>query len=146
MHLDRDDLGWSNDTIVLADGSRFQVKENKEILTIRGIIPGEYVVNAHMFTKRRREPTEVTIKLEKLNPLVKILAIKKVILYQAGEEQTGFRFTLNPQGDVTELKLDMPKAIAAPNLGFNTATGQPYDNPENPENEYNQENHEDYND
>lgn len=132
MHLDRDDLGWSNDTIVLADGTRYQVNENKEILTIRGIIPGEYVVNAHMFGKRIPEVTEVTIKLEKLNPQVKTLAIKKVKLYQSGEEQTAFRFTLNPRGDVIELKTDMPKPIAAKSLGFNTSTGQPYNYEEEP--------------
>ena len=45
MHLDKDDLGKTNDTIVNADGTRSTVLINREVVTIRGILPGEYAVS-----------------------------------------------------------------------------------------------------
>jgi len=47
MHLDRDDLGHRNDTINTPNGP-IEYKENREIVTLRGFVPGEYVVNVHM--------------------------------------------------------------------------------------------------
>ena len=46
MHLDKDDLGTRNDTIVNADGTESTVEINREVVTIRGIMPGEYIINA----------------------------------------------------------------------------------------------------
>ena len=44
MHLDRDDRGNFKDTIVL-DGEKINNPINQETVTLRGIMPGEYVVN-----------------------------------------------------------------------------------------------------
>ena len=52
MHLDKDDLGAMNDTVVNADGSISTVKINREVVTIRGIIKGEYVINGHYYSLR----------------------------------------------------------------------------------------------
>ena len=52
MHLDKDDLGKANDTIVNADGSRSTVMINREVVTIRGISPGEFIINAHYYSTR----------------------------------------------------------------------------------------------
>ena len=52
MHLDKDDLGKTNDTIVNADGSRSTVMINREVVTIRGITPGEFIINAHYYSTR----------------------------------------------------------------------------------------------
>ena len=48
MHLDRDDRGMSNDTIVV-NGKTIVNPLNQEVVTIRGIAPGEYVVNANYY-------------------------------------------------------------------------------------------------
>ena len=48
MHLDRDDLGKRNDEVVTAAGT-ILFPENREIVTLRGIVPGEYVVNVHCY-------------------------------------------------------------------------------------------------
>ena len=50
MHLDRDDVGFSSDRIQTSFGV-VEYKENREIVSLRGIVPGEYVVNVHMYTK-----------------------------------------------------------------------------------------------
>jgi len=103
MHLDRDDLGKRSDTIRTADGTVFTVKENQEIVTIRGIIPGEYVVNVHMYYDRSPAvPTPVTVKLEKLNPQVDLITAGKVLLERTADEKTAFRFVIDGSGAVTD--------------------------------------------
>lgn len=102
MHLDRDDLGRRSDTIKTADGQIFQVPENREIVTIRGIIPGEYVVNVHLYLARETTAsTPVTVQLEKLNPQVVLITKNTIELEKSGDERTAFRFTIDEKGDVT---------------------------------------------
>jgi hypothetical protein len=103
MHLDRDDLGKRSDTIRTADGKVYTVKENQEIVTIRGIIPGEYVVNVHMYLDREKDvPTEVSVKVEKLNPQVRIVTANKVMLGNTADEKTAVRFVIDAEGGVTD--------------------------------------------
>ena len=125
LHLDRDDLGPKNDTVLLPDGTRYEVKENREIVTIRGIIPGEYTVNVHMYLRKDKDKeTPVTIKIEKLNPSVKMITIKEVILGPNGDEKTAFRFKLDKEGDVLSIN-DLQKELA---VGQNLSAPQPFDN------------------
>ena len=103
MHLDRDDLGNRNDTIQTPLGPVVH-PENKEIITLRGFIAGEYIVNVHMYQKRDNSPsTEVIVQLDKVNPLFKTIVIKKISLFKNGDEKTAFRFILNKEGDVSEV-------------------------------------------
>lgn len=99
MHLDRDDLGSKNDTITLPNGKKFEYRENREVVSIRGIVPGEYIFNIHMFLKREPYACPVTIKLEKMNPF-KTIIVKEVSLLDGGDEKTVFRFKVNNMGDV----------------------------------------------
>lgn len=100
MHLDRDDLGTKNDMLVLPNGTKFEYKENREIVNLRGILPGEYIVNVHMFTKRTGTTSNtVSVKLEKMNPY-KMVVAKDVVLENGGDEKTVFRFKINKDGDV----------------------------------------------
>ena len=54
MHLDRDDLGTINDTQFVPGIGSVNYPYNREITTIRGIMPGEYVFNVHLYRKRRK--------------------------------------------------------------------------------------------
>ena len=102
MHLDRDDLGHRNDSIDTEWGV-IEFKDNREIVTIRGTVPGEYVVNVHMYMKRSAVvEVPVTIQLDKINPYSTV-TIKEVILRISGDEGTAFRFTLNKDGDVIDI-------------------------------------------
>ena len=98
MHLDRDDTGVAFDTISTSFGI-VEYKENREMVSIRGYVPGEYVVNVHMFTKREDAETPVTIILEKINPY-RVVTGRNVVLVKVGEEKTAFRFTVNDEGKV----------------------------------------------
>lgn len=143
MHLDRDDLGKRNDRVILQDGRLIEISENREIVTIRGIIPGEYVVNVHMYRRPSQQdynpdtdgeildepnPTPVTIRLDKLNPRVKLIAQKEVTLENNGDEKTAFRFTLDKDGDVTSTT-DLFKSLTK-SLGSSIGDNYEYNNEE----------------
>ena len=112
MHLDRDDTGLSFDTISTSFGL-VEYKENREMVTIRGYVPGEYVVNVHMYTKREDKETPVTIILEKINPY-KVVTGRNVVLKLKGDEKTAFRFTVNDEGKVIQTN-QLEKGLAKRN-------------------------------
>ena len=109
MHLDKDDLGQLNDTIRFPDGSTQVIHLNREVVTLRGWVEGEYTINAHMYNKRDRShpsdansyghPTNVKVEMLRINPY-KILFEEKFILTHRGEEVTIRRVTLNKDGDI----------------------------------------------
>ena len=109
MHLDKDDLGQLNDTIRFPDGSTQVIHLNREVVTLRGWVAGEYTINAHMYNKRDRthpsdansygHPTNVKVEMLRINPY-KILFEEKFILTHRGEEVTIRRVTLNKDGDI----------------------------------------------
>lgn len=102
LHLDKDDLGQSNDRVVLADGTTKTIFLNREVMTIRGIVPGEYIVNNHLYSMKgtqQKGPIEVTTKVIKLNPFGEIHA-GQVTLTTHGQEETIIRFTIDPSGYV----------------------------------------------
>ena len=111
MHLDRDDVGFRSDRIDTAAGI-VEFKENREIVTLRGTLAGEYVVNVHMYTKRSGEgPTPVAIRLEKLTPF-KIAAVRELTLMANSDEKTAFRFVLNDKGEVVDVN-HLEKSLAS---------------------------------
>lgn len=110
MHLDRDDVGNKNDVINLPDGRTFHYKENREVINLRGIVPGEYVINVHMFAKRDPNGTKVNVKLEKMNPY-KVVYVRDVNLVNNGDEITVVRFKVNKEGDVINLSDGPPRTL-----------------------------------
>jgi len=108
MHLDRDDLGKRNDEVVTAAGT-ILFPENREIVTLRGIVPGEYVVNVHCYFKVAADPVPVTIQIDKINPYSVVLR-ETVDLANKGEEITVTRFSVNSKGEVTNIN-KLPKKL-----------------------------------
>ena len=106
MHLDRDDLGKRNDEVVTAAGT-ILFPENREIVTLRGIVPGEYVVNVHCYFKVAVDPVPVTVQIDKINPYSVVLR-ETVDLANKGEEITVTRFSVNSKGEVTNIN-KLPK-------------------------------------
>ena len=54
-HLDKDDLGYVNDIVMNMDGTIMKVNINREVVTIRGIVPGEHIINVHYYSTRQTE-------------------------------------------------------------------------------------------
>lgn len=108
MHLDKDDLGAINDTVMNADGSKSTVSINREVVTIRGIIKGEYIINGHYYSERRHRlindsgvspPVTVRVELHKVNPYT-ILWVGEKMFIDRGQEETFVRFRLDKDGKV----------------------------------------------
>ena len=106
MHLDKDDLGAMNDTVVNADGSISTVKINREVVTIRGIIKGEYVVNGHYYSLRsydkinpKKPVVTVRVELHKVNPY-SIMWVGEKEFTHRGQEETFLRFRLDKDGNI----------------------------------------------
>ena len=121
MYLDKDDLGYANDIVKNIDGTITKVNINREVVTIRGIIPGEYIINAHYYSARKWAGQTLTTNMndggiyevEKGKPSGKKLTVKielhKVDPYKIwwvgektftrrGQEETFVRFILDPDG------------------------------------------------
>jgi hypothetical protein len=103
MHLDRDDLGSSNDTITLSDGRQVTSAMNQEIVTIRGFIAGEWTVNIHYYAYRQsggeasatvnQLTAPITVELIRVNPY-KQKGLIRFNLIKPGQEKTAFNFTV----------------------------------------------------
>lgn len=100
MVLDRDDRGGIND-FVMVNGEKVRTATRQELVTIRGIIAGEYTVNVYHFSALTKQAVPVTVTVQKLNPVAKIIAKETVDAGQWGVEQTAVRFTLNAKGELT---------------------------------------------
>jgi hypothetical protein len=109
LHLDRDDRGVVNDTIMI-DGEEVVYPINQEIVTIRGILPGEYIVNLYYYNAAEPRPVEALVKVEKVNPSLETVFVERVIMERQDEEKTVVRFTLNRRGDVESINR-LPKSL-----------------------------------
>ena len=106
MHLDKDDLGAMNDSVVNADGTISTVKINREVVTIRGIIKGEYVINGHYYSLRsydkikpKKPAITVRVELHKVNPY-SIMWVGEKEFTHRGQEETFLRFRLDKDGNI----------------------------------------------
>jgi hypothetical protein len=120
MHLDHDDRGSGRERITV-NGRTIQNPLNQEIVTIRGIVPGEYVVNAHEFVANSSEKVPVSVKIEKLNPTASVVFYGTHDFDHKGQEETFARFTLDDEckvGDVaTAPPVSLVKAVRRPASG-----------------------------
>jgi hypothetical protein len=107
MHLERDDRGNFKDT-VLVNGSEVTNPLNQEIVAVRGLEDGQYVVNVVHYIANSG-PIPVQVKVEKLNPTVKVIYYQTLQLKGTGDEQTAVRFTLKGQ-DVLDVNTT-PKSL-----------------------------------
>lgn len=110
LHLDRDDRGKLNDTIVVA-GEEIENPLNQEVVTLRGVIRGEYTANLHYYASASKEPVDVDIRLDKVNPTLKVVYYGKVRLDQQDDEKTAVRFRVNADGEVSNVHFTPRKLV-----------------------------------
>ena len=107
MVLDRDDRGESNNSIVV-NGKRIVTQFRQEVVTIRGVVPGEYVVNAHYYESKDAQasdpkagqPVDVTLSVVKVNPRAEVVFNGQHRLAKRGDEATLVRFSVRADGSV----------------------------------------------
>lgn len=101
LHLDRDDLGNSNDTLTVA-GETIVNKVNREFVTIRGIVPGDYFLSIHLYSlKTASLPIVVNVSVMDVNPY-KEAYILQVQLDEQGQELILPGFTIDSKGAITK--------------------------------------------
>ena len=100
MHLDRDDRGLSNDSIVV-NGQQVVNPLNQEVVTRRGFAPGEYVVNVFYYDSKDGQPVPVNVSVVKVNPRAEVVFYGTVNLPRKGDEATAVRFSVDRDGRVT---------------------------------------------
>ncbi len=109
LHLDRDDRGLVNDTITI-NGEEIQNPLNQEVVTIRGVVKGEYVVNLHYYATKTQKPVDVNIRLVKVNPALEIIYYGTVTMSKLGDEKTALRFKIGRDGQISGLNF-LPKKL-----------------------------------
>ena len=102
MVIDRDDRGGLND-FIMVNGQKVSSPIRQEIVSVRGIVAGEYTVNIYHFAALTGKPVPVTVKVEKLNPKVQVVHYDTIELDHGGEEKTAVRFVIDKAGNVTEV-------------------------------------------
>ncbi len=99
LHLDRDDRGDLNDTVMI-NGEKVVHPINQEVVTIRGIISGEYIVNLHYYESNSKLPVKASVKIEKVNPVLRLVYIDQLLLDKVDDEKTVLRFELDGEGNI----------------------------------------------
>lgn len=116
MFLDRDDLGWTNDKLITAAGEESFVAENKEYMTIRGKIPGEYVFAVHLYGCRlggtqysqlaSKVDLPIVAELFRINPQFIRISEKKLTIENIWDRKMIFRFTIDKNGAILNMSDD----------------------------------------
>jgi hypothetical protein len=109
LTLDRDDRGGANDFILVND-RKIPSPIREEIVTVRGIVPGEYTVNVSHFQATTGQPVEATVKVQKLNPTAQVIFDDKVMVDHTGDEKTAVRFKVDAEGKVIDV-FQRPKSL-----------------------------------
>lgn len=120
--LERDDLGAINDFYTDGAGERKLTLINREVMTIRAIVPGRYVVSAHVYAAHSQItdatdggktwpanpplPYPVTLEVIKLNPRFTEVAKSTVQLTERGQEAVFVAFDVDAEGNVTQFELN----------------------------------------
>jgi hypothetical protein len=110
MMLDRDDRGGANDFIIV-NGKKITSPIRQETVSIRGIVAGEYIVNINDYLSTTGKPVPVSVKVEKVNPVVQVISYDTLTLERGGQEKTAVRFTIGADGEVTDVNHDEKSLI-----------------------------------
>jgi hypothetical protein len=111
LTLDRDDRGGANDFIII-NGRKLPSPIREEIVTVRGVVAGEYTVNISHFQATTGQPVEAKVKVQKLNPTAQIVFDDKILVDHTGDEKTALRFKIDAEGKVVDVHR-RPKSLLA---------------------------------
>jgi hypothetical protein len=111
MHLDRDDRGMANDTLVI-NGQTVVNPLNQEVVTLRGYAPGEYTVNLFYYDSKNGKSVDVNVSVVKVNPRAEVVFYGSTTLARKGEEATAVRFEVDREGRVSNVNT-LPKKLVS---------------------------------
>lgn len=102
IHLDRDDRGNINDVLNI-NGQTIQNPLNQEVVTIRGTVVGEYVVNIFYYASEDNKPVPVKVRVDKVNPQLEVVYYDTLTMEKVGDEKTAVRFTIDANGSIVNI-------------------------------------------
>lgn len=104
MNLERDDLGVSNDRIRI-DGIEQIVKINREVINIRGVVPGSFYpsVHAYSWSEKGDDTLKVKVTVIDINPSYKEVYTLEVELAGKGDVQRLPGFVITKDGEVGDV-------------------------------------------
>src|SRR6201987_2423896 len=100
--LDPDNRGGAND-LILVNGRKISSPIREEIVTVRGIVAGEYTINVSHFQALTNTPVVAKVKVQKLNPAAQVIYDNIVTVDHTGDEKTAVRFTIDAAGKVIDV-------------------------------------------
>ena len=77
---------------------------------MRGVVPGEYTVNVHYYDSKDGQAVDANVSVMKVNPRAEVVFYGTVTLARKGDEVTAVRFTVLPDGSVTNIN-NLPKTL-----------------------------------
>tara|TARA_R110000796_G_scaffold150037_1_gene266840 strand:+ start:647 stop:1315 length:669 start_codon:yes stop_codon:yes gene_type:complete len=120
MHLEKDDLGYSNDVYVKRNKEQI-IHLNREVLTLRGTVQGEYEVMAHVYSRkftikdgkpRQDLPGIIEITVIKINPYsetyfarvpyIETAQTLSLVRFNIGEDHAYLGHNNNPSDFITK--------------------------------------------
>lgn len=113
LNLERDDLGSKNNSAQI-EGKIVTVVTNEELVSIRGFKPGEYVINAHLYSANSNAnphpvaPFKVKLVIQKMNPSVITVYEGYATITEVRQEVHVVRFTLSSDGTASGFSSDLP--------------------------------------
>ena len=102
-NLDRDDLGIANDTIIV-NGEGRSIKLNKEIISLRQLIPGDYYINVHYYKQNDKPAEGFNVEVSKIKPYKLVFKGSNFLLPR--QEKTIVSFTVTEKYDITNIATD----------------------------------------
>lgn len=119
LNLERDDLGKKNNSVEI-DGKVVTVVTNQELVSIRGFKPGEYIINAHLYSADQRSdpalvpPFAVKVRITRLNPVITVVYEGEVEMTSVRQEVHLVRFVLDSDGHSHGFTSELPISIRPP--------------------------------
>lgn len=114
--LDRDSLGFSTETVTLADGSEVRGKSYTETTSIRCIAPGRYDIAVNRFADHdggADKPITAHVEITKLNPNVSTVWAGDVVIDHVGQTVNAVSFELDKDGHATLVSVPLEPVTAA---------------------------------
>jgi hypothetical protein len=133
MNLEKDDLGKTNDSFTDENGNVHTVFINKEVITLRGVVAGEYEVMIHVYSRKYQggankgfdtSQGNLSVEVIKINPY-KVVYKNNYTYDKRGQEISVVRFSIASDGSFISYN-NIPSDIIF-NSRYNPPAGR--DNP-----------------
>ena len=114
IHLDRDDVGMGNDQVIL-NGVKMTSQANQEMVSLRQLVPGHYIINIHWYEKHVRSKDDngppalnvipVGLQIIQIDPYKLVMDVS-ITLTTPGQEKTVLQFDIDDAGQIDNLTTD----------------------------------------